>query len=161
MVEIISRGDGPRPEDARLKAFLEQNRPTITKLADHLTQGGYSASRRTKKAAPEAPERTIIHAVGGLASGQTAEPRPVVRASVNGRVIVVDDNSGRQLSYLGEIRRSAGELLFVLASAENGFAASADAATQAALGDLDRARLAPDGGEEALVKEIALRLGVE
>ncbi len=161
MVEIISRGDGPRPQDARLKAFLEQNRPTITKLADHLTQGGYSASRRTREAAPEAQEKTIVHAVGGLASSRTAEPRPVVRVSINGRVIVVDDNSGRQLRYLGEVRRGAGELLFVLASAENGFAASTDEATQAALGDLDHARLALDGGEEALVKEIALRLGVE
>jgi hypothetical protein len=40
MVEIISPRDGPRPQDARLKALIDNNRATITRLADHLTQGG-------------------------------------------------------------------------------------------------------------------------
>ena len=162
MVEIFSRSDGPRPQDARLKAFLDQNRPTIEKLADHLTQGGYSAGKRARAAPPPAPPETAgIHAVGGLSPAPPREPRPVVRATLNGRVVVVDDNSGRQIDHLGEIRKRAGEIVFRLASAENGFSAPAPAPILETLADLDQAMLAPDGGEEALVAEIAARLGFE
>jgi hypothetical protein len=83
-----------------------------------------------------------------------------VRATINGRVIVVDDNSGRQLHHLGEIRRRGDEIRFVLASAENRFPAPVAAEIAAAIEDLDAAELAPDGGEEALVDEIGRRLGL-
>ena len=165
MVEIFSRGDGPRPQDVRLKALLEKNRPTIEKIADHLTQGGYSAGERAKALAPrvaeKTAEKTIVHALGGFNSSQTIEPRPVVRATLNGRVVVVDDNSGRQLHHLGEIRRRAGEIVFCLASSENGFSAPLPDEFLNTLADLDQALLAPDGGEEALVGEIASRLRFE
>lgn len=161
MVEIFSRGDGPRPQDARLKALLEQNRPTIARIADHLTQGGYSAGKRARPTAPRVADKTIIHALGGFHSGDATEPRPVVRGTLNGRVVVVDDNSGRQVHYLGEIRRRAGEIVFCLASCENGFSAPLADEILVTLADLDHALLAPDGGEEALVNEIASRLGFE
>ena len=161
MVEIFSRGDGPRPQDVRLKAFLDQNRATITKIADHLTLGRYSAGKAANAVAPELPERTIVHAVGGLEPVRRGKPRPAVRATVNGRVVVVDDNSGRQLHHLGEIRRRAGEIVFVLACAENGFSAPLADEILERLADLDQALLAPDGGEDALVGEIASRLGFE
>ncbi len=160
MVEIVSRGDGPRPQDARLKAFLDRNRATITKLADHLTQGGYSAGKRAQATPQRVEDKTIVHVLGGAASGAT-KSRPVVRATLNGRVVVVDDNSGRQLHHLGEIRRRGGEIVFLLASAENGFSAPLPEALLAALADLDRATLAADGGEDALVRELAMRLDVE
>ncbi len=161
MVEIFSRGDGPRPQDVRLKALLDQNRPTIEKIADHLTQGGYSARKRVKAPAPRLSEKTIVHAVGGFSSGGTVEPRPVVRATLNGRVVVVDDNSGRQLHHLGEIRRRPSEIVFCLASSENGFSAPLPDEILDTLADLDQALLASDGGEEALVGELASRLGFE
>jgi hypothetical protein len=160
MVEIISPRDGPRPQDARLKALIDNNRATITRLADHLTQGGYSANKAAKAApAPAAPERRSLHVVGG-SPAPTREAHPVVRATINGRVIVVDDNSGRQLHHLGEIRRRGDEIRFVLASAENRFPAPVAAEIAAAIEDLDAAELAPDGGEEALVDEIGRRLGL-
>ena len=161
MVEIFSRGDGPRPQDVRLKAFLDQNRATIAKIADHLSLGRYSAGKKANAPAPEPGEKTIIHAVAGLDSRPTRESRPVVRATVNGRVVVVDDNSGRQLHHLGEIRRRANEVVFVLACSENGFSAPLSDEILEQLADLDRALLAPDGGEDALVGEIASRLGCE
>ena len=161
MVEIFSRGDGPRPQDVRLKAFLDQNRTTIVKIADHLSLGRYSAGKLANAATPEPPEKAIIHAVGGFNSRPTKEPRPAVRATVNGRVVVVDDNSGRQLHHLGEIQRRAGEVVFLLACADNGFSAPLPNEMLERLADLDEALLAPDGGEEALVGEIASRLGVE
>jgi len=80
---------------------------------------------------------------------------------VNGRVVVVDDNSGRQLRHLGEVRRQGDEIVFVLACSENGFSAPAPDEILERLADLDRALLAPDGGEDALVAEIASRLGFE
>ena len=159
MVEIFSRGEGPRPQDARLKAFLDQNRSTIVKIADHLTQGQYSAGKTAKPAVPEAERRTIVHALGG--ASHATEPRPVVRAALNGRVVVVDDNSGRQIHHLGEIRRRGDDVTFLLASAGNGFSAPLSDDLLDALIDLDRATLAADGGEEALVRELASRLGVE
>ena len=161
MVEIISRQDGPRPEDVRLKSILEKNRPTITRIADHLTQGAYSASKAANAAPAAVHERTKLHFIGGSAPAPAQEARACVRATINGRVIVVDDNSGRQLHHLGEIRRRNGEIHFVLASAENKFPAPAAPELVEALDDLDAAELAPDGGEEALVAEIARRLGFE
>ena len=160
MVEIISRRDGPRPEDARLKSLIENNRPTITRIADHLTQGGFSASRAAKLAPAPAPERAGVHFVGGgIAPARKA--RPVVRATLNGRVVVVDDESGRQLHHLGEIRRRDGSLWFVLATAANRFPAPVAVEIAEAIEDLDAAELAANGGEEALVAEIAQRLGFE
>jgi hypothetical protein len=159
MVEIFSRGDGPRPQDARLKAFLDKNRSTIVKIADHLTQGQYSAGKTANAAVSQEEPRTIVHALGE--HPRTTEPRPVVRATLNGRVVVVDDNSGRQVHHLGEIRRRGEEITFLLASAENGFSAPLPDELLDALIDLDRAALASHGGEEALVQELASRLGIE
>jgi hypothetical protein len=160
MVEIFSRGDGPRPQDVRLKAFLDQNRSTITQLADRLTQGQYSESKKPKPV-PQPSGKTIVHALGGLASGSAAEPRPCARATVNGRVVVVDDNSGRQLHLVGQIERRGEAIEFRLASAENGYVSPLAPELLETLDDLDRAQLSPDGGEEALVQEIASRLGIE
>jgi hypothetical protein len=157
MVEIFSRGS--RPQDARLKAFLDQNRSTIVKLADHLTQGQYSAGKAPKAPAREPERNTIFHATSD--SPSIVEPRPVVRATLNGRVVVVDDNSGRQVHHLGEIRARGDAIMFLLASAENGFSAPLPDDLLDALIDLDHAELAADGGEEALVGELASRLGIE
>ena len=161
MVEIISRRDGPRPDDVRLKTLIENNRGTITRIADHLSQGGFSASRAAKAATPSPAENHAkVHFVGGGTAPVRVE-RPVVRATINGRVVVVDDNSGRQLHHLGEIRRRNDALFFVLATVDNRFPAPAAAEIVEALEDLDAAELAVDGGEEALVEEIARRLGFE
>ena len=161
MVEIFSRGDGPRSQDVRLKAFLDQNRGTITKIADHLSLGRYSAGKRANTSTPQPEEKAIFHTVGGAASSPAREARPAVRATVNGRVVVVDDNSGRQLHHLGEIRRRGDEIVFLVACSENGFSAPLPDEILERLADLDRALLAQDGGEDALVSEIGSRLGFE
>jgi hypothetical protein len=158
MVEIISRNDGPRPQDVRLRSLIEKNRSTITRIADHLTMGGYSAAKAAKAAPAPEPERAALHFIGG-SPAPVREPRPVVRATLNGRVVVVDDDSGRQLHHLGEIRRREGRIWFVLATTENRFPAPAPPEIVERLDDLDAAELAPEGGEEALVAEIAGRLG--
>jgi len=158
MVEIFSRRDGPLPQDARLKSLLDKNRGTITKLADHLSQGAYSASKAAKAAPAPAFDKKIMHVVGGTAA-PAREARPEVRATLNGRVVVVDDETGRQLHHVGEIRRRDGAIWFILATAANHFPAPAAPDIVEALDDLDGAELHPDGGEEALVAEVARRLG--
>ncbi len=158
MVEIFSRRDGPSPQDVRLKALLDKNRGTITRLADQFSQGAYSASKAAKAAPAPVIERKIMHVVGGTAA-PAREARPEVRATLNGRVVVVDDESGRQLHHVGEIRRRDGAIWFILATTANHFPAPAAPEIVAALDDLDGAELHSDGGEEALVAEVARRLG--
>ena len=116
MVEIISKRDGPRREDMQVKRLIEQNRSTIVRLADQISGGGYSASRKPRQQ-PKA-EGLIIHVGGSAAS---AEASPSIRVTMNGRVISKDQNTGRQLHHIGDVRDRNGEQIFVLATKQNGF----------------------------------------
>ncbi|MDX8443924.1 hypothetical protein [Mesorhizobium australafricanum] len=156
MVEIISKRDGSRREDAAIKRLIEQNRATITRLADHISGGSYSA-RKTAKPKPEA-KGLIIHSVGS--ARPTADANPRIRISLNGRVIAVDENSGRQLHHIGDLRRRDGTDVFVLATKVNQYFSPVDEDIAAALADLDGGRLGPDYGEEQLAADIGNRLGM-
>ena len=79
MVEIISKRDGPRREDVQVKRLIEQNRSTITRIADQISGGGYSASK-TPRQAPK-PQGLIIHDLGTARPAE--EPHPVVRITNN------------------------------------------------------------------------------
>ncbi|WFP62796.1 hypothetical protein [Mesorhizobium sp. WSM4904] len=61
------------------------------RLADQISGGNYSASRKPRQK-PEA-EGLIIHAGGG--TPVAAEADPSIRVSINGRVVSVDRNTGR------------------------------------------------------------------
>lgn len=157
MVEIISKRDGPRREDAGFKRLIEQNRSTIVRLADQISGGGYTASR-TARQAPKA-EGLIIH-TGGRSS-TAAEPSPKIRVSLNGRVIAVDQNSGRQLHHIGDIRDRGGEQVFVLATKANGFFSPVDEAIAESLLELNGAGIDAAHTEEQLAADIGVRLGIE
>ncbi|MBX3566987.1 MAG: hypothetical protein KF914_02955 [Rhizobiaceae bacterium] len=148
MVEIISKRDGPHRQDAQMRRVLEQNRATITRIADHLSNGAYTASR-TPKPEPRA-EGLIIH-VG--ASPQVSAPAPAIRVSLNGRVVMVDDNTGRQMHHLGDIRAGAGGDRFVLATKSNGYFAPVDDEIARALQELDGAPVHTDG-EDRLAEAV-------
>ena len=156
MVEIISRRDGPRREDAQVKRLIEQNRPTIERIADQISGGGYSASRKPRQQ-PKA-EGLIIHVGGG--SPVAAEASPSIRVSMNGRVISVDRNTGRQLHHIGDIRQRGGQEVFVLATKQNGFFAPVEDSIVQALVELDGARIDAARTEEQLAAEIGERLGI-
>jgi len=158
MVEIISKRDGPRREDVQARRLIEQNRNVITKLADHLSGGRYSESKKPKLA-PQA-EGLIIHIGGGPAPSLQPEPEPRIRVTSNGRVIVVDVNSGRQLQHFGNIHEVNGARIFALATTDKGFIAPIDDATLEALADLDGVCLGPfyDGPE--LAADIGIRLDI-
>lgn len=155
MVEIISKRDGPRREDVQVKRLVEQNRATITRLADQISSGGYSA-RKAPREAPKA-QGLIFHQV--TAGSPAAEPDPHVRISLNGRVVIVDQNCGKQLHHIGEIRSKNGLEVFVLATRANGFFSPVNDEIAEALVELDGTTIEASGSEEQLAVAIGARLG--
>ncbi|HEU0223216.1 MAG TPA: hypothetical protein VFR34_13535 [Paracoccaceae bacterium] len=156
MVDIISKRDGPRREDIEARRLIDENRGTIRALANRLT-GGQFAAPKPAKAEPEA-KGLIVHALG--AARTIRDPKPYIRISPNSRVVVADADSGRQMQFLGEIRRMDGVRRFVLATKANGFFAPVEPEIGEALAGLDGVRLGGDYPEERLAAEIGERLGV-
>ena len=156
MVDIISKRDGPRREDEAARRVLRDNRGTIHKMMDHLT-GGQLSSSQPKPASPE-PEGLIIHA--GRASDPREATRPYVRISINGRVVVADQDTSRQLHFLGEIRGPRRDQRFMLATKENGFYALIEGELKEKLDDLDGRQITRDFSDDDLVALITDRLGL-
>ncbi|MGA0541487.1 hypothetical protein [Neotabrizicola sp. VNH66] len=161
MVDIISRRDGPRREDERARRLINENRATITHLADRLTQGQYSANKAAKAAAATAPqpEGKLIHdlAQGAARAADTGALR--VKVSLNNRVVAYDGGSGRQHHLLGEIRRQDGLRYFALATRENGFMSGLPPDILAPLEELDGQIIDAACPESLLSQEISERLG--
>ncbi|MBM7047267.1 hypothetical protein [Rhizobium lusitanum] len=156
MVDIISKRDGPRREDAPLRQLINNNRGIITQLADHLSGGNYSASKKPQ-IAPQT-KGLIIH-VGG-ARPASAEISANVRVTRNGRVIIMDMNSARQLHHIGDIRRRDGTDIFFLATKGNGFLAPVDETIAEPLSAIDGVCLDTTYTEERLAADIGARLGI-
>jgi hypothetical protein len=78
---------------------------------------------------------------------------------LNGRVIAVDFNTGRQLHHIGEIRGQGAGRRFLLATQDNGFFTPLAAELQKPLLDLDRRPMPDDAAQEDLAKTIDARLG--
>jgi hypothetical protein len=156
MVDIISKRDGPRREDMAARRVIQENRSTIHKMMDHLS-GGQLQSRRSAPQAP-APEGLIIHT--GRATDARENARPYVRVSVNGRVVVADQETSRQLHFLGELRGPRRAQRFILATKENGFYALVDDELKDRLADLDGRVIGRDFSEDDLASLISRRLGI-
>jgi hypothetical protein len=156
MVEIFSKRDGPRREDVQARRLIEQNRGVITKLADHLSGGRYSDSKKPKLA-PQA-EGLIIHIGGGPAPVPALEPK--IRVTTNGRVIAVDVTTGRQLWHFGDIREVKNLRIFALATKDNGFIRPLDETTRTALADIDGVVLGPSYDGADLATDIGIRLDI-
>jgi hypothetical protein len=156
MVEIFSKKDGPRREDAQVKRLIEQNRGVITKLADQFSGGRYSESKKPKPV-PQA-EGLIIH-IGGSAKPAPL-PEPNIRVTANGRVISVDAGSGRQLLHIGDIRDIRGSRIFKLATTANGFIAPLDEVAVELLADVDGVLLGSSYSDKDLATDIGLRLDI-
>ena len=157
MVEIISKRDGPRREDAAFRRLLSENRATITRLADQFSGGSYSASK-AHKPKPQ-PKGLIFHDMS--TSAPAGEPLARIRVSLNGRVIMVDENTSRQLHHLGQITARDGEETFMLATSENGFFAPLDEPIATLLADLDNQIVSGVHTEEWLIAEIGRRLDLK
>lgn len=161
MVDIISKREGPRREDERARRMISANQGAITQIADHLTQGAYSANKRAKAQADKAPqpERKLIHDIG--AGGRTATDVGDIRIkiSVNNRVVAYDSGSGRQVHLLGEIRRQDGTRYYALATRENGFLSALPDEMMALIGELDGQIIDQACPESLLAAELSQRLG--
>lgn len=152
----MTKRNARRLDDGDAQRLIERNRATIERLADHLSAGAYSASR-APRAEPQ-PQGLIIHAPGAPARDDA--PSPYVRISPNDRVVVADHATGRQLQFLGEIRRRDGVRRFVLATKVNGFFSPLADEVAGRLGELDGVVIGRDYGEEQLALDIRRHLGM-
>jgi hypothetical protein len=154
MVEIISKSNGPRREDAAARHFIRENAATINKIAQQLSGGRKSPLRTAEKIATPLPVRR-----SPVAPSPDAEKKPYVKASLNGRVVAVDFNTGLQIHHFGEIRGRGPTRRFLLATRENHFFTPLDDNMLALLFDLDGAATPDDASEQRVVEEIGARLG--
>jgi hypothetical protein len=156
-MDIISKRSGPRREDERARRMIAENRGTIERLADQISNGAYSSQKAAKKAAPPQASGLIM---SDLAAPRRSEnPKPYVRISPNRRVVVVDETTSRQMHHLGDLRRIDGRMVFVLATAANGFFSPLDADLSGALASLDGLPLDAARTDTALAAEIGALLG--
>lgn len=159
MVHIISKSSGPRSEDVRARSLIERNRGTIERLADQLSNGAYSASRRAVAPAPPQASGSLIGYDG--VGRAVDEPRPFVWIRPNHRVLVVDLNTSRQMHYLGEVKRIEGVWRFVLATAANGYALALDADLAGRLAPLDGVAMGAGRTDAVLTAELSRLLGYD
>ncbi|MDH2380833.1 hypothetical protein [Bradyrhizobium sp. CER78] len=156
MVYIISKRDGPHREQVAAKDFIKKNRSKIDAVANHLTGGRWQELRNPKP--PPQPQPS-----GKLWSTPPALPQeaePYVRISLNGRVVIADLASGRQLHFVGELRGNGPSRYFALATRENGIFGPIDEAAYKPLADLEGLSVPDEAAEEQLERIIAERLGV-
>lgn len=156
MVEVFSKQDGPRREDAHIRQVLAQNKGIITKLADQLSNGRYSRSKMPRQA-PQ-PEGLIIHVGSGPVTEPDPEPR--VRVTPNGRVVAVDLHSGRQLLHFGDIREEGIGKVFRLAIKANQYIAPLEDDMAEALADMDGVALGHAYHAGDLAADIGRRLEI-
>ena len=72
MIEIISKSDGPRREDAAARRFIRDNASTINKIANQLGGGGLGArSNRNRPARISWPGAIGWRPVATARSGPT------------------------------------------------------------------------------------------
>jgi hypothetical protein len=154
VAEIRTARSAPRRDDVEARQLIERNRATITKLADQLSMGAFSAARQPRQE-PQA-EGLIIHALGGAPAAE--EPLPYVRISPNDRVVLADEATGRQLEFLGQVRRQNGARRFVLATKANGFFAEMSVESASRLAALDGKEFLAGYGDDELIADIRVRL---
>ncbi|MGJ4943935.1 hypothetical protein ACQR1W_25410 [Bradyrhizobium sp. HKCCYLS1011] len=158
MVEIISKRDGPRKEDVAAKEFIQTNRATIDKIANQLTGGRWQAMRNPVAAPQPAASGRLWYTPSSRASSEVS---PYVRISLNGRIVVADLASGRQLHFIGELRGRGPARRLALATSQNGLFDPLDNHLHAALADLEGLHVPDEAAEECLEQEVAIRLGIQ
>lgn len=154
MVDIFSKRDGPRLEDVKARRLLNQNAGTIRKLADQISNGGFTkmqADQARRREAPK-PEGLIIHDLKARVSNDV--PEPYVKVSLNNRVVLVDRSTGRQMQMLGEIRGNFLSKRFVLATGDNGFFSPLEPEMHAALAHLDGQEITGDFTDRDLAQSL-------
>ncbi|WP_425105081.1 hypothetical protein [Ancylobacter sp.] len=156
---IITKKDGPRKEDVAAKKMIRENWGTIDRLANQISGGRWQDIKQARAAKTSVAEYDRKSFIGYASVGRTAAPRPYIRISLNNRVVVVDEDTNRQLLFLGEIRHRAHGRVFCLATRANGFFDAATDEVLEALAGLDGCMLSEDEVDEPFKHELAARLG--
>lgn len=157
MAYIISKRDAPPREEVAAKDFIQKNRGRINAVANHLTAGRWQELRNPTPPPQPQPSGKLWY----TPPGRPTEAEPYVRISLNGRVVVADLASGRQLHFLGELRGAGLSRHFALATRENGIFEPLDEATREVLGDLEGVIVPDEATEQRLEQVIAARLGLQ
>lgn len=156
MVHIISKREGPHREEVAAKEFIQKNRANIDAIANRLTAGRWQQMRNP--APPSQPPPS-----GKLWSTPPSRPQeeePYVRISLNGRVVIADLASGRQLHFVGELRGRGPERRFALATRDNGVFEPMSEALLERLADLEGVSVPDEQSEQRLEQIISDRLGL-
>lgn len=151
-MEIISKKEGLGRDESTIKRVLQENRGTINRLADHLTQGAWSSMRARP---PQPPQEAPSRSFGYVPTSDEREIIPHVRISPNDRVILMDAATSRQIAFLGVITGRRQERRFVLATKANGFSAVLDDDQASLLGGLDGFQISRPDDEDVLVDRIS------
>lgn len=155
MTYIISKRDGPRREDVAAKDFLRKNRAKIDAIANHLTGGNWSELRNPAPPTEPLPSGKLYM----TPAARPTEAEPYVRISINGRVVIADLASGRQLHFVGELRGDGQARHLALGTRENGMFGAMDSDLYGALADLEGMSVPDEAHEQRLEQIIADRLG--
>lgn len=157
MVHIISKRDGPHREQAAAKDFVQKNRAKINALANHLTGGRWQELRNPTPPPQPQPSGKLWY----TPPGRPREAEPYVRISLNGRVVIADLASGRQLHFVGELRGKGQSRYLALATRENGIFDPLDEGIRKVLADLEGVIVPDETFEARLEQVIAGRLGLD
>lgn len=159
-MDIFSKRDGPRQEDVRAKRLISENSGTIRRLADQISNGGFTKMRQDQKRRAEEPKPDGLMIYTMSAPARPDDPEPYVRVSLNGRVVLADRNSGRQLQLLGEIRGGTASRRLVLATKDNGFISPVGDDLVELLGSYDGSDINAGFTEDDLVLRFEQHLGL-
>jgi len=157
MVYIISKRNGPYREQVAAEDFVQKNRTKIDALANHLTGGRWQELRNPTPPPQPQPSGKLWY----TPKGRRIEAEPYVRISLNGRVVVADLASGRQLHFVGELRGKGQSRYFALATRENGIFEPLDEGMYKMLADLEGVSVPDEASEQRLERIIAGRLGLD
>ncbi|MGY3617180.1 hypothetical protein [Bradyrhizobium sp. USDA 10063] len=157
MIHIISKRDGPHREEVTAKDFIQKNRTKIDAIANHLTAGRWQELRNPAPSPQPQPSGKLW----STPPGRPKEMEPYVRISLNGRVVIADLSSGRQLHFVGELRGKGQSRYFALATRENGLFDPLDEKLCKVLADLEGVSVPDEVSEERLEQAIAGRLGLD
>ncbi|GAB4065582.1 hypothetical protein GCM10028812_09950 [Ancylobacter sonchi] len=159
LVYIFTKSDEPRKEDVAAKKMIEKNWGTIDRLANQISGGRWQDLKKARTSNTPIAEFDRKSFIGYVSTGRSVSTRPYVRISLNNRVVVVDEETNRQVLFLGEIRRRPQGRVFCLATRANGFFDPAADEVLEALAELDGCLLREDEVDEPFKQELAARLG--
>ena len=106
--------------------------------------------------APESSGRSVFY----KNTPSEGDAKPYVRVSMNGRVVLVDYETGSQLHHLGDVRGKGAAAKFALATKANGFFAPVGAEIAEALQGLDGRAVGDRAAEDAFKADVGAALGL-